>query len=149
MEIKGKRLLSVITYYTLVGLALAMAVAFILALSFRTYPGWAKVVYFAWGGVVIGTVIFDIICTSRNKMKYVAGIMVYVLSVLAVVMSVLLYMINTTRMGLGIDLRPVFTLVTALSYLTTVLMIAEYLVGESLIEHNTSAKALKSRGVKQ
>lgn len=149
MEVKGKRILSVITYYTLIGLALAMAVAFIFSLVFRTYPMWAEVIYFIWGGVVIGTIIFDIVCTATNHMKFVSGIMVYVLSVACVVMSVLLYLVNTTRIGLPLDLAPVFTLVTALSYLTTFLLIAEYIVGESLIEHNTSAKSLRQRGIKE
>lgn len=149
MQVKGKRILSVMTYYTLIVLALAMAVGFIFALAFRTFPTWAKIVYFAWAGVVIGTIIFDIICTSSNKMKFISGIMVYVLSVTAIVMAVIIYMMYTTRTGLPMDLSFVFTLTTALSLATTLFMIAEYVVGEALIEHNTSAQALKSRGIKQ
>ena len=59
MSVKGKRILSVITYYTLIGLALAMSVGFIFALSIRVFPLWAKIVYIAWAGIVIGTLIFS------------------------------------------------------------------------------------------
>jgi len=149
MQVKGKRILSVMTYYTLIVLALAMAVGFIFALAFRTFPTWAKIVYFAWAGVVIGTIIFDVVCTSSNRMKFISGVMVYVLSVAAIVMAVIIYMMYTTRTGLPIDLTFVFTLTTTLSLATTLFMIAEYIVGEALIEHNTSAKSLKSRGIKQ
>lgn len=149
MEVKGKRILSVITYYTLIGLAIAMAVGFIFALALRTFPMWAKVVYMAWAGVVIATIIFDVVCTANNRMKFISGLMVYVLSVCAVAVSVLLYLIYTTRAGLPFDISGMFTLTVALSYGVTVFMIAEYIVGEALIEHNTSAKALRQRGIKE
>ena len=41
------------------------------------------------------------------------------------------------------------TLSAALSYAVTLFMIAAFIVGESLIEHNTSAKELKQRGVRE
>lgn len=149
MEVKGKRILSVITYYTLVGLAIALAVGFIFAMSLRTFPLWAKIVYLAWAGCVIGAVIFDIVCTANNRMKFISGLIVYVLSLLAVAMAVIVYLIYTTRTGLAMDIAGIFTLSAALSFLVTLFMIAEFIVGESLIEHNTSAKELKQRGVRQ
>lgn len=149
MQVKGKRILSVLTYYTLIGLALALTVGFIFALSFRTFPMWAKIIYYIWAGVVIGTIIFDIVCTANNRMKFVSGLIIYILSVCAVAVSVLVYLIYTTRAGLPIDISGIFTLTVALSYAVTLFMIAEYIVGESLIEHNTSAKELKERGIKQ
>lgn len=149
MEVKGKRILSVITYYTLIGLAIALAVGFIFAMGMRVFPLWAKVVYIAWSGVVIATVIFDIYCTANNRYKFVSGMMVYVLSVLAVAMAVIVYLMYTTKTGLAIDIAGIFTLSAALSFLVTLFLIAEYLVGEALVEHNTSAKELKQRGVKQ
>jgi len=149
MQVKGKRILSVLTYYTLIGLALALAVGFLFALIFRDYPMWAEVIYFIWGGVVIATVIFDIVCTATNHMKFVSGIMVYVLSVLSIIVPVLLYLMNTTKLGLGMTFGPVFILITSLSLLTSLFLIAEFVVGEALIEHNTAATELKQRGVRQ
>ena len=149
MEVKSKRILSVITYYTLIALALAMTVGFIFALIFRDFPMWAKIIYFVWAGVVIATIIFDIVCTANNSMKFISGLIVYVLSVCAVAVSVIIYLIYTTRTGLTLDMGPAFMLITSLSYATTLFMIAEFIVGEALIEHNTSAKALRQRGVRE
>lgn len=149
MSIKGKRLLSVITYYTLIGLAIAMAVGFIFAMGMRVFPLWAKVVYIAWAGVVIGTLIFDIYCTANNRYKFVSGMMVYVLSVLCVAVSVIIYLMYTTRTGLAMNIAGIFTLSAALSYAVSLFMVAAFIVGESLIEHNTSAKELKQRGVRE
>lgn len=149
MEVKGKRILSIVTYYTLIGLALALTLGFVLALFFRAYPTWAKIIYYIWAGVVAGAIIFDIVCTATNRMKYISGFIIYVLSICAVAVAVIIYLIYTTRLGLGITLSPAFTLITALSFATTIFMIAEYIVGEALIEHNTSAKSLKQRGIKE
>ena len=149
MSVKGKRLLSVITYYTLIGLAIAMSLGFVIALAMRVFPLWAKVVYFAWAGVVIGTLIFDIYCTANNRYKFISGITVYVLSVLCVAVSVIIYLMYTTKTGLAIDISGIFTLSAALSYAVSLFMIAAFIVGESLIEHNTSAKALKQQGVRE
>lgn len=149
MSVKGKRLLSVITYYTLIGLAIAMAVGFIFALAIRVFPMWAKIVYIAWAAVVIGTLVFDIYCTSNNRFKFISGMIVYVLSVLCVAVSVILYLMYTTKTGLAIDIVGIFTLSAALSYAVSLFMIAAFIVGESLIEHNTSAKALKQQGVRE
>lgn len=145
MDIKAKKILSIVTYYTLIALTFIMAGAFVVALAFRTYPFWAKLIYFIWAGVVVGTVIFDIICTSTNRMKFISGLLVYVLSILAVVVSIVIYLINTSRVGLTFDLSPVFILITALSYSTSLFMIAQYVVGEAMIEHNTSEQAIQRR----
>lgn len=149
MEVKEKRILSKITYYALIVLTLVMAVAFIFALSYRVFPAWAKVVYFIWAGVVIATVIFDVMCTCSERMKFIAGVVVFVLSLAAVAMSIIIYLMYTTRIGLAMDLSPVFTLIVALSYATSLFLIAQFIVGESLIEHKTSAESLKQRGVRQ
>ncbi|MBQ8430474.1 MAG: hypothetical protein IJX26_00810 [Clostridia bacterium] len=149
MDIKGKRILSVICYYTLIGLSISMAVAFIFALSFRTYPMWAKVIYYIWGGVAIATIIFDICCTAMNKRKFISGMLVYVLSVASIAMAIILYLINTTKTGLPLDFSPMFTLITVLSFAVSLFMIAQFIVGESTVEHNTSAKSLKQRGIKE
>lgn len=149
MDIKAKKILSIITYYTLIALTFILAGAFVLALAFRTYPFWAKLIYFVWAGVLVGTVIFDIICTSTNRMKFVSGLLVYVLSVGAIAVSIILYLINTTRTGLAFDFSPVFILITALSYATSLFMIAEYVVGEAIIEHETTVKVVRQRGIKE
>lgn len=149
MEVKEKRILSIICFYTLIGLAILMAGGFVVALAFRTFPLWAKIVYITWAGLVIATVIFDIVCTATNSMKFISGLMIYVLSMLAIAMSVVVYLIYTTRTGLQVDINSVYMLAVAMSYATSLFLIAEFIVGENLIEHNTTQKSLRQKGIKE
>lgn len=149
MDIKEKRILSIICFYTLIALSILMAGGFIVALAFRTFPLWAKVVYITWAGLVIATVIFDIVCTATNSMKFISGLLTYVLTILAIAMSIIVYLVYTTRSGLSTDINSVYMLAVAMSYATSLFMIAEFITGENLIEHNTSAKSLKQKGIKE
>lgn len=149
MEIKEKRILSIICFYTLITLTILMAGGFIVAMAIRTFPLWAKVVYITWAGLVIATVIFDIVCTATNSMKMISGLIIYILTILAIAMSVIVYLVYTTRNGLATDINFVYILAVAMSYATSLFMIAEFITGENLIEHNTSAKSLRQKGIKE
>ena len=142
MSVENKRKLATIVYYTLAILTLAFAGFFGFALIVRDLPLWAKVVYFIWIAVVIGTVIFDIICSINNEGKTIVGLIVYVLSVLAVVMAAILYVINTTRTGLMADFFNLFISVSILSLITTGFLIATWCVGERIVENRTAAKEI-------
>ena len=138
MSVENKRMMSVIVYYTLAILTLASAGFFIYALVVKDVALWAKIVYFVWSGFVIGTVIFDLYCTSTGEHKRITALMVYILSILAVVMACVLYFMNTTATGLLASFLPLFTSVSILSLMTTGYLIATWCVGESLVEHATA-----------
>ena len=101
MSVRDKRILSTIVYYTLIALALVNVGFFIFALVVKDVVMWAKVIYFIWSGLVIGVLIFDIICTSSHEAKAISGWIVYILSVLAVIMAVILYFIHAGADGIA------------------------------------------------
>lgn len=142
MSVENKRMLSTIVYYTLAIMTVIFAGFFGYALIVKNVAMWAKVVYFIWIAVVIGTVIFDIICTSNNEGKTMVGLVVYVLSILAVIMAGILYFINVTRTGLVLNFFNLFLSVSLLSLITTGFLIATWCVGEKIVEHRTAAKEI-------
>jgi len=147
MNVQNKRKLSTIVYYTLAVLVLIFAGFFGYALIVRDVAMWAKVVYFIWIAVVVGTVIFDIICTGNNEGKTITGLMVYVLSLLAIAMAAILYFMNTSRAGLAVDFFNLFISVSLLSLITTGFLIAMWCVGEHFVENRTAAKEIKEQKI--
>lgn len=143
MSVGNKKTLSTVVYYTLAVLALCFTGFFVYALIIRDLAMWAKVVYFIWSALVIGTVIFDIISTSNGEGKTIAGLMVYVLSVLAVVMAGILYFANSGMQGLATEFFNLFISVSIISLITTGFLIATWCVGERLVEHKTENKELE------
>lgn len=145
MKINGKRILSIITYYTLLGLAIIMACSTIVYAINRTgIPGWTGVIFVIWSIAVIGTMVFDIICTSLKRMKYISGIIVYVLSVTSLVVTAVLYLVRAgLATGLPTAFMPVFTGIAALVLSTSLYMIAAYIVGEAVVEHASAMKSIK------
>ena len=145
MSVENKRMLSTIVYYTLAIMTVIFAGFFGFALIVRDLAMWAKVVYFIWIAVVVGAVIFDIICTSNNEGKTLVGLVVYVLSILAVLMAAILYFINTSKTGLVLNFFNIFISVSLLSLITTGFLIATWCVGEKIVEHRSAAKEIKTQ----
>ena len=145
MSVENKRKLSTIVYYTLAIMTVIFAGFFGYALIVRDIAMWAKVVYFIWIAVVIGAVIFDIICTGNNEGKTLVGLVIYVLSILAVIMAGILYFMNVTRTGIVLNFFNLFLSVSLLSLITTGFLIATWCVGERLVENRTSAKEIEAQ----
>ena len=91
MSVESKRKLSTICYYTLAILTFAVSCLSGYALIIRSVTMWAKVVYFIWLAVVLGTVVFDVICTHNNQGKEITGLIIYVLSILSIIVAAILY----------------------------------------------------------
>ena len=138
MSVNGKRILSNITYYTLAILTLIASAFFIYCLSVKDVAGWARVIYYIWTAVVIGVIIFDVICTNSGEGKFISGIIVYVLSVLAVAMACILYFTNSGMAGLATEFFNLFISVSLISLITTGFLIGTWAVGESKVEHTTT-----------
>lgn len=146
MSIKGKKVLSIITYYTLFAIAILMASMAILFVLNRVIPVWAKVLYTLWSCAVIGVLIFDIVCTTTKRMKFISGIIIYVLSIISIVVTAILYLTNASlTTGLTAVFMPVFTGVTTIILSTTIYMIATFIVGEAVVEHKTALKSIKDK----
>ena len=143
MSVGNKKTLSTVVYYTLAVLALCFTGFFVYALIVRDLAMWAKVVYFIWSALVIGTVIYDIICTSNGEGKTMAGLFVYVLSLLAIGMAAILYFTNSGMQGLATEFFNLFISVSIISLITTGFLIATWCIGEKLVEHKTENKELE------
>lgn len=148
MSVKSKKILSIIVYYTLAVLAMCSAGFFVFATMVNTLPLWIKIIYYVWTGLVIGAVIFDIICTSTGEAKQVSGLIIYVLSMLAVAMSMVLYLVNATRTGLVGGFFNIYLSTVLISLMTTGYMIATWCVGEKGVESATAENEIgkKKRG---
>lgn len=145
MSVNSKKVLSTVVYYTLAVLALLSAGFFIYCLMVKDVVMWAKVVYFVWAGLVIGAIIFDIICSGRGEGKIVSGFIIYVLSLLAVVMAIILYFLNSGATGLADSFFNLFISISLISLMTTGYMIATWCVGESMVEHDTADREISRR----
>ena len=146
MSIKGKKILSIITYYTLFTIAIIMAALAILFVVNRALPMWSKILYVIWSCAVIATLIFDVICTTTRRMKFISGIMVYVLSIVSVIVTTILYLVNASlTAGLTSVFMPVFTGVAAIIISTSIYMIATFIVGEAVAEHKSALKSIKQK----
>lgn len=145
MSVQNKKILSLIVYYTLITLALLDAGFFIYCLIVKDVALWARIVYFIWIGLVIGAVIFDIICTATREGKTISGLIIYVLSLLALIMIVVLYFVNSGMAGLATDFFNLFLSISLISIMTTGYMIASWCVGESLVEHKSAQDEIKRR----
>lgn len=144
MKISGKKILSVITYYTLVSIALIMAGLTILYVLNREIPVWAKVIYVIWSCGVVGTIIYDIICTSLRQMKFISGLIVYSLSIASVIVTTILYLTQNTGLKLGLTtlFAPTFIGIASMVLSTTIYMIACFIVGEAIAEHSSALKSI-------
>lgn len=147
MTIRGKKILSIITYYTLLSIAILMAsLAILFVLNRAEMPMWATVLYTLWSCAVIGTLIFDIICTTSKRMKFISGILIYVLSIISIVVTAILYLTNASlTSGLTAVFMPVFTGVAAIILSTTIYMITTFIVGEAVVEHKSALKSIKDK----
>lgn len=146
MTIKGKKILSIITYYTLFGIATIMAAMSILFVLNRALPLWSKVLYTIWSCAVIGTLIFDIVCTTTRRMKFISGLIVYVLSIVSIVVTAILYLTSASlTAGLTAVFMPIYTGAAAVILSTSIYMIATFIVGESVVEHKSALKSIKDK----
>lgn len=145
MSVSNKKILSQIVYYTLAILTVLSSVFFVISLARSTVPAWARVVYFVWIGLVIGVIVFDIICTRTHESKFISGIIIYILSILSIIVPVLLYFMNSNNMGILPDFFAIFISVALMSFMTVGFMIATWIVGESIVEHETAENAIELR----
>lgn len=143
MSIFNKKVLAIVVYYTLVALAILAGGFFVFALIINTLPMWAKIIYYVWVGLLIGAVVFDIICTSTHQAKTISGAIVYVLSIMAVGMTMLLYCLNATTVGLEPTFYSTYLATSIISLITTGYLIACWVVGESIVEHSTAGKEIE------
>lgn len=138
MEFKGKKVLLGMVYYTVIALLLAVSITFMVFLSLSDVRLYSKIGYFILTSLFVLLMIYDVICTNMNKMKFISGLILYILSVCTIIMAFIVYGLNATRGLIPADTVNVFITLIAMSFGIAVLDIIIYSVGEKLIEYNTT-----------
>ncbi len=133
METTGKKVLLILTYYTLMLAMLGLSVFLFITLPSDRLATWIRVVYYILIGLLIALVIFDIICTNTKMNKYISGFILYGLTIAHLVVSFILYTFFARNGIVPADVMDIFMLVLMVSWAINILTIVIYCVGEHLV----------------
>ena len=138
MEFTGKKVLLNIVYYTLIAIMVAIGVSFLIILGISDIALFPKIFYFVLTILFVLLIIYDIICTHLNRMKFVSGIILYALSIATLVMTFILYGLNATRALIPTDYVNIFATLSSISLTIMILGIVIYCVGQKIVEYKTT-----------
>jgi len=133
MENNQKRILLNMAYYSLFGLSILFTVLFVLRIVYSNLPLYIQIIYYAWSAVLIFNLIFDLICTRRNSMKFISGIIYFILAFLTVVMAVDVFFMKGVSFRAITNLEFVYVIEMILNFTPITLAIYAYLFGEKII----------------
>lgn len=144
MEQNRKRNLLNMTYYALVTLSILIGVIFMIYLATQTVTLYAKICYWIIADLIIGIVIFDIICTNIKKFKYIVGIILYITTLVVFALSVIFYITLSTNLILPVAQLFAYLAPFTLSYMMIIFTIILFNIGLILVEN----KPKRTRAVK-
>ena len=133
MENSQKRVLLNMAYFTLIGLAIISCVFFILRISFSSLPLYIKIIYYIWAGALILNLSFDIICTIQKRMKFISGIIMFVLTLLGIIMAIDVFFMQGVTFKAITSLEITYFINTSLSFMPLYLGIFAYIFGEKIV----------------
>lgn len=133
MENNHKRILLNMAYYTLFGLGVLFSVLFFLRTIYSNVPTYIKIIYYIWTALLVGNLVFDVVCTRRHEMKYICGIAYFVLTLLCVVMAIDVFFTKGVSLQAITSIEFTYFIDTILSFIPVTLGIYAYLFGEKLI----------------
>lgn len=134
MQIDQKKVLLNITYYTLIGLSLLTSALFILKVAFGNFPMYIKIIYFIWSGLLILYIAFDVFCTIRRVLKFVSGIILFVLALICVIMAVDVFFMQGVSFRTVTNLEVTYFINMSLSFLPVYLSFFAFIFGEKIVE---------------
>ncbi len=129
MTESGKKILQYIAYYGMILLMLAYIVFFIFGLQSDRVYTWAMICYEILCGLLVGLVVFDLICNYIGNYKFVSGLILIGLTIFTVAMSFAVYGAVAVKGAIPTDLQDIFYLQVAMSYAINILTIIIYCVG--------------------
>lgn len=138
MEFSGKRILLNMVYYTVCAILIATGVTFMIFLAMSDARTIVKIGYFILTTLFVLLMLFDIICTNLAHMKFVAGIVLYVLTLVTIVMAFVMYGAWSTRGMIAIDLVNIFSTLMGMSLILAILNIVVFCVGQKIVEYRTT-----------
>lgn len=138
MEANLKKVLLTVTYYSIIAVMVALEVFFMISLANASMATWEKVSYYIIAGLLVGVVIYDIICTCLHSQKYISGFVLYGVTLATIALSLVVMAVNSANGRLLIDISERFFRLILFSYLINVLAILVYTTGERLIVNTTN-----------
>ena len=133
MENNQKRSLLTMAYYSLIGVSIIFSILFILRTSFSTLPIYIQIIYYIWSVALIVSLIFDVYCTMKHRMKYYSGLAFFVLSLLCVVMAIIVFFVQGISVEVIRTIEITYFINIALSITPVTLAIYAFLFGEKII----------------
>lgn len=128
-----KRILLNITYYTLVGLSFLSCVLLILRIIFSNLPLYIQILYYVWSGLLFFYLIFDIVCTNKKRLKFVSGIVLFILSLICVILAVDVFFVQGVTFTQVRNLEVTYFINTSLSFFPVYLAFFAFIFGEKIV----------------
>lgn len=138
MDANLKKVLYNVVYYSIIAVMVAFEVFFMISLANASMALWEKVCYFVIAGLLVGVVVYDIVCTCLHSQKYIAGFILYGLTLATVALSLVVMAVNSANGRLLLDISERFFRLILFSYLINVLAILVFTTGEKLIINTTN-----------
>lgn len=138
MEFSSKKILLNIVYYTLIVIMMAIGISFLIVLGQADIDMYAKIFYFILTIMYILLIVFDIICTHLDRMKFASGLILYILSIATLVMIFILYGTTASSALIPTDSVNVFATLSSMSLALMILGIIIYCVGQKIVEYKTT-----------
>lgn len=136
MENNHKRILLNMAYYTLFGLGILFSVLFFLRTIYSTMPAYVKIIYYIWTVLLVCNLVFDVICTRKHIMKYISGIIYFILTLLCVVMAIDVFFMQGISLQVVTNIEFTYFIDMILSFAPIIVGIYAYLFGERIINFN-------------
>ena len=119
--------------YTLISFGIISSVLLILKIAFSNLPLYIQIIYYIWSSLLILYLIFDVFCTIKKVLKFVSGIILFVLSILCVIMAVdVFFMQGVSFKGIS-TLEINYFINMSLSFMPIYLSFFAYIFGEKLV----------------
>ena len=136
MENNQKRLFLNMAYYSLIGITILFCTTFVFRVIYSAMPLYIKIIYYVWTGALVLTIIYDLICTYNRGMKYISGLILYILAILSIIMAIDVFFMQGISIKTITNIEFTYFINMALSFIPIKLAIFAYLFGEKLINFN-------------
>ena len=133
-----KKVLSVMTYLTLIAFMVTFVVFGYILLTTTTLPLWAEIAFYVLISALVLNILFDIVCTFSGSGKFASGFILYILTFTIVVVSMVLGsalsvggVIPTETLGLYGGMIGIVAVINILAILI-------YGLGEKIVVYDTA-----------
>lgn len=132
MDLSAKKVLYNLFYYTMALFVLLFSVFFMVSLASRALAPYQQWVYYIWTGLLIITLLADVIATVMNRHKFLIGLIVYGLMVIAVIVGIIVFSSLNVGGMIPVAVLDSFNVLIFYSLALTIGLIVTYRLGVKL-----------------